>query len=103
MVIPFTFARLLLAMLPALTRAEPVLDRPSIVRRHNPTLVSINSSEVLVLGNGAFAMAVDVTGLQTLNDTAFSGKPRLPHEPDYCCCPAHSDVRYVYMLHACLR
>ena len=33
-----------------------LLDRETIVRRHNPTLRSVNTSEVVVLGNGAFAV-----------------------------------------------
>ena len=58
------WAAALLALLPAVScsaRPAPALDRPSIVGRHNPTLASINSSELLVLGNGAFAMGIDVT------------------------------------------
>ena len=36
------------------------LDRPAIVARHNPALHTINTSEVAVLGNGAFAAALTV-------------------------------------------
>ena len=83
-----------LAAVAALGAQSSPLDRPGIVGRHNPALHAVNSSEVLVLGNGAFALSVDVTGLQSLNDTAFSGEPRGSHEPDYCRCPVHADVRW---------
>ena len=49
------------------------LDRRAIVARHSPSLIRVNTSEVAVLGNGAFALSIDVTGLQTLNRT-FSGE-----------------------------
>ena len=69
------------------------MDRMAIVRRHCPSLFSINTSEVAVLGNGAFALSVDVTGLQTLNDT-WSGSTGTT---DYCRCSPHADVQFPLM------
>lgn len=73
----------------------PPLDRRGIVGRHCPSLSSINTSEVAVLGNGAFALAIDVTGLQTLNDT-FSGVTNTSN-PYRCRCPAHAEVYFPLM------
>jgi hypothetical protein len=76
--------RCLKSILAALLAAPAVslIDRQEVVTRHAPSLQSINTSEVAVLGNGAFALSVDVTGLQTLN-TTFSGVSppgkKLPH------------------------
>ena len=53
----------LFAIRKALNGRFSALDRMAIVRRHCPSLYSINTSEVAVLGNGAFALSVDVTGL----------------------------------------
>ena len=71
------------------------MDRETIVSRHRPSLTSINTSEVAVLGNGAFALSIDVTGLQTLNRT-FSGVPNAS-SPYRCRCPAHADVFFPLM------
>ena len=84
---------LLLSALP--TQAPEPLDRRRIVCRNNPTLTSINTSEVTVLGNGAFALSIDVTGLQSLNDT-FSGVTNTS-SPFSCKCPAHADVFFPLM------
>ena len=50
-----------------------------------------------VLGNGAFALSIDVTGLQTLNQT-FSGVANAS-SPFGCRCPghAHADVAFPLM------
>ena len=53
----------LFAIIKALNDHFSTLDHMTIVRRHCPSLYSINTSEVAVLGNGAFALSVDVTGL----------------------------------------
>ena len=83
----------LFAIRKALNGRFSALDRMAIVRRHCPSLYSINTSEVAVLGNGAFALSVDVTGLQTLNDTWSGSKG----ETDYCRCPPHADVQFPLM------
>jgi|EP01047_Picozoa_sp_COSAG01_P038386 hypothetical protein len=73
----------------------PLIDRHAVVGRHCPSLSSINTSEVAVLGNGAFALSVDVTGLQTLNET-FSGLVNTSN-PYRCRCPAHAEVYFPLM------
>lgn len=42
-----------------------MIDRRKLVRRHNPVLTAAHQTNVLTLGNGDFAVSVDVTGLQT--------------------------------------
>ncbi|MGK9220356.1 MULTISPECIES: hypothetical protein [unclassified Microbacterium] len=42
-----------------------MIDRRRLVRRHNPVLTAAHPTNVLTLGNGDFAVTVDVTGLQT--------------------------------------
>jgi hypothetical protein len=89
---------LLLALLLA-QLTEPhaaLLDRGAIVGRHSPSLCRVNTSEVTVLGNGAFALAIDVTGLQTLNRT-FSGNVNAT-SPFRCMCPAHAEVFFPLMI-----
>ena len=71
------------------------IDRHAVVVRHNPTLTNVNTSEVAVLGNGAFALSIDVTGLQTLNQT-FSGVVNAS-SPFRCKCPAHAEVFFPLM------
>ena len=75
--------------------AEAPIDRHAVVTRHNPTLDKVNTSEVAVLGNGAFALSIDVTGLQTLNET-FSGVPNTS-SPFRCKCAAHAEVFFPLM------
>ena len=41
------------------------IDRRALVRRHNPVLRRVDSRAPLQVGNGEFAFAADVTGLQT--------------------------------------
>ncbi|MBW9110370.1 hypothetical protein [Microbacterium ureisolvens] len=41
------------------------IDRRRLVRAHNPVYTSAHPTAVLTLGNGDFAMSVDVSGLQT--------------------------------------
>ena len=50
----------------------PPIDRHALVERHNVTLTSFNSRESLQVGNGGFAMGVDVTGLQTFYGNTMS-------------------------------
>ena len=53
-----------LATAPAL-RAAPI-DREAVVTRHNVRNTSLNPESALTIGNGDFALTVDVTGLQGL-------------------------------------
>jgi hypothetical protein len=41
------------------------IDRAALVRRHNPVLTKMDPSSPLQVGNGEFAFACDITGLQT--------------------------------------
>jgi hypothetical protein len=67
-----SFARLLLPLLlfslvPAL-QAQPAapIDRAAVVARHQVRNTVINPESALTVGNGDFAVTVDVTGLQSL-------------------------------------
>ncbi|MDR0220069.1 MAG: glycoside hydrolase family 65 [Lachnospiraceae bacterium] len=44
-----------------------MIDRKSLVRRHNPVLTAIAHDSPLSVGNGDFAFTADVTGLQSLD------------------------------------
>jgi protein-glucosylgalactosylhydroxylysine glucosidase len=46
--------------------AGGVIDRRSLVRRHNPTLTQLDPHSPLSVGNGEFAFTADITGLQSL-------------------------------------
>ncbi|MCL2736718.1 MAG: hypothetical protein FWD75_08865 [Propionibacteriaceae bacterium] len=48
------------------------VDRMALVARHNPHVAGIDPRSPLQIGNGDFAMAVDVTGLQTF-PSAYPG------------------------------
>src|SRR5690349_16903884 len=41
------------------------IDRAALVRRHNPSVNTIDPFAALTVGNGEFAFTADVTGLQT--------------------------------------
>jgi hypothetical protein len=47
-------------------RSEQRIDRPELVRRHNPVVRELDPRAPLSVGNGEFAFTADVTGLQTL-------------------------------------
>ena len=47
------------------------IDRQELVRRHNPVIHSVDPESAVSLGNGDFAMTVDVTGLQSMPDYYF--------------------------------
>jgi hypothetical protein len=53
-----------LASAAALQGAEKI-DRPALVRRHNPKVYSFDPRACLSVGNGEFAFTADATGLQT--------------------------------------
>lgn len=44
------------------------IDRESLVRRHNPSLTSIDPADAFMVGNGSLAFTADITGLQTFED-----------------------------------
>ena len=48
----------------AMRKPRP-LDRPALVRRHNPRFSRFDPFAALSLGNGEFAFTADITGLQT--------------------------------------
>jgi hypothetical protein len=48
------------------SNASALIDRQSLVRRHDPVNTRIDPLSPLSLGNGHFAFTADVTGLQTL-------------------------------------
>lgn len=51
------------------------IDRKTVVSRHNVHLSEADSLNSLTVGNGRFAMTVDVTGLQTFPDFYENGVP----------------------------
>ena len=51
------------------------LDRRKIVQRHSPVLTAADINSALQVGNGEFAFAVDVTGLQTFAEEYRKGMP----------------------------
>ncbi|TBX24316.1 hypothetical protein TK44_11990 [Jiulongibacter sediminis] len=54
--------------------SEPI-DRKTVVSRHNVYLTEADSLNSLTVGNGRFAMTVDVTGLQSFPDFYENGVP----------------------------
>jgi protein-glucosylgalactosylhydroxylysine glucosidase len=54
--------------------ADPI-DRTALVRRHNPVVRKADAVTPLSLGNGAFAVNVDITGLQTFAGFYDKGIP----------------------------
>lgn len=61
----FVFLPALAAALPSVRAAEPI-DRRAVVGRHDVHNTRLDAEATLTLGNGDFALSVDVTGLQTL-------------------------------------
>lgn len=51
------------------------IDRRAVVSRNNPRVTKIDSLQSLTVGNGHFAMTVDVTGLQTFPEIYSKGIP----------------------------
>lgn len=49
------------------------IDREAVVSRHNVVNTAVDSLTSLTVGNGAFALTVDVTGLQTFPDRYAKG------------------------------
>lgn len=55
--------------------ADEVIDRKTVVRRHNPHVTSMDTLSSLTVGNGSFAFTVDGTGLQTFPEEYSRGVP----------------------------
>src|SRR5512147_2043118 len=73
---PFAGLPLLLAvaLLPALdSAAVERIDRHALVTRHNVVLTNADPFATLQVGNGEFAFAVDITGLQTFPEDYREG------------------------------
>ncbi|MFG6417289.1 hypothetical protein ACG02S_25680 [Roseateles sp. DC23W] len=73
-----TFHRLLLPVLLALApalQAQPhaPIDRAAVVARHAVRNTGLNPESALTVGNGDFAVTVDVTGLQSLERIYYDG------------------------------
>ncbi len=62
--VPLLAIAVALALIPS-ARAQPI-DREAVVTRHNVRNSALNPEAALTIGNGDFALTVDVTGLQGL-------------------------------------
>ena len=51
------------------------IDRQALVERNNPHITAIDTLASLSVGNGEFAVTVDVTGLQTFPELYSKGVP----------------------------
>ncbi len=79
-------------LLAGVAAAEPI-DREALVRRHHPVNTTVDPLSPFTLGNGGFAMTVDVTGLQSFPEAYAAGIPlatqsdwgwhSFPNESDY--------------------
>ncbi|MCL2026972.1 MAG: hypothetical protein FWG79_00635 [Bacteroidales bacterium] len=69
------FLLCLLACVACGTNKQEPIDRKALVMRNNPRLTEVDSLGSLSIGNGGFAMTVDVTGLQTFPDAYQHGMP----------------------------
>ncbi len=79
----------------ALPDATPI-DREALVRRHNPVIRKVDPSAPLTVGNGGFAMTVDITGLQTFGDYYY--KNGIPLETMARWCWAEDENPNSYLL-----
>jgi len=69
-----SFSRLLLfPVLASLAAAAPAIDREALVSRHSPVARAIDPGSAFSVGNGGFAFTADVTGLETLEASYYSG------------------------------
>lgn len=65
---------LLILVATACSSTEPI-DRTSLLARNNPHIQAIDTLASLTVGNGGFAVTVDVTGLQSLPEHYRLGVP----------------------------
>ncbi|OXM87995.1 glycoside hydrolase family 65 [Paenibacillus rigui] len=56
-----------------------MIDRTSLVRRHNPVITGFDKFSSLSVGNGNYAFTVDATGLQTFPELYSDGGVPLGH------------------------
>lgn len=56
-------------------QSATAIDRKALVERNNPHITSIDTLASLSVGNGEFAVTVDVTGLQTFPEVYSKGVP----------------------------
>ena len=61
--------------LPLFLFAQDKIDRKAVVSRHNVKISEVDTLNALSLGNGRFAMTMDVTGLQTFPEYYQKGVP----------------------------
>ena len=59
---------------PSPIAVDPI-DRPGLVARHNPTVITCDPLSPLTVGNGEFAFTTDITGLQTFPEAYETGIP----------------------------
>ena len=60
--------------------AAETIDRKALVGRNNPVVQSVDTLASLSVGNGGFAVTVDVTGMQTFPEYYRGGVPLGTHE-----------------------
>ena len=56
-------------------KADAPIDRVALLERNNPVVTALDTMASLTVGNGDFAMTVDVTGLQTFPEQYRNGVP----------------------------
>ncbi|MBP5500143.1 MAG: glycoside hydrolase N-terminal domain-containing protein, partial [Bacteroidales bacterium] len=56
-------------------KADAPIDRVALLERNSPVVTSLDTMASLTVGNGDFAMTVDVTGLQTFPEKYRNGVP----------------------------
>ena len=67
--------RIFLFLLIAVFGKQEPIDRKALVTRNNPKISEVDTLASLSVGNGSFAMTVDVTGLQTFHNEYGKGMP----------------------------
>ncbi len=60
---------------PTVEAALAPIERQALVSRHNLAFDSVDPKAPLMLGNGSFAMAIDITGLQSFRDQYSAHSP----------------------------
>ena len=57
------------------SKADGPIDRVALLERNNPVVTALDTMASLTVGNGDFALTVDVTGMQTFPETYRNGVP----------------------------
>ena len=55
--------------------ATEKIDRVALIARNNPHVTEVDTLATLTVGNGGFAVSVDVTGLQSFPEFYSKGLP----------------------------